>query len=187
MTNSELKDKINELYSDQWKRLPGIYRFDGRKTIIWFALIALCVILSGVCWYMLIELGSFGTFEVDPESADPHAVFVGPENLELNMAVMFMSFIFLATGGILLLIFFKARKLEKKIYSEASRHAAHISEKEREKEFREQLELRNIEQEEIEEIHRNMKAEFCPKCGLLMIPGNNTCPSCGTVAGDKET
>jgi len=187
MTNSELKDKINEIYSDHWKRLPPIYRFDGRKTIIWFALVALCLILSGICWFMVKEMGGFGSFAVDPASEDPHAVFVGPENLELNIAVMFLSFVFLITGGILVLIFFKARKMEKKLYSDASRHAAHISEKEREKEFREQLELRNIEQEEIEEIHRNMKAEFCPKCGLLLIPGNNTCPSCGTVVEEKET
>ncbi|MBQ1735264.1 MAG: hypothetical protein II038_10340 [Lachnospiraceae bacterium] len=186
MTNSETKDKIIEIYRDNWSRLPAIYRFEKKKTLIWFGLLALTVIMAFVFWYIFICMGGFGAFETAPDSFDTRVVFKTPENLGLNIFLLFVSFVFIIIGGLLVFIFLRARKLEKKLYSEACRHAAHLSEKKREEEFREKLELKKIEDEEIEEMHRNMKPEFCPKCGLLMIPGNNICPSCGANAEGKE-
>ena len=186
MTNNELNDKVLEIYRDYWNRLPWIYRFSGRKTVVWIGLIAGSVIIAAIFWIMFIDTGGFGAYEVDPASMDPHVHFKEADNLSLNLFILFMSFLSMITGAVLFFILMRARKLEKKIYSDASRHAAHISEKEREKEFIERFELKKQADEEIEEMHRNMKAEFCPKCGLLLIPGNNICPSCGADASEKE-
>lgn len=186
MTNNELNDKVLEIYRDYWNRLPGIYRFSGKKTVVWICLMVGSVLSATFFWYLFSAMGAFGGYEVDPASVDPHVHFKTADNLSLNLFILFMSFFSLLVGAVLLFILLRARKLEKKIYADASRHAAHLSEKEREKEFLERFELKKQADEEIEEMHRNMKAEFCPKCGLLLIPGNNICPSCGADASEKE-
>jgi len=168
MKSVENDDVLNGAFQDELKKIPAIFRLN--KVSIGIAIgieVVLLIFLTCACNFMKNR----GAGILDGV---------------VNLAEYFVVLLFTAIPMFVVVLWFIiGYVMEKKAFRKASAFAyshSRWSEATTKKEYAEMLteikaQEREMEREREQEAVRNNR--FCPKCGLLLMPGDEVCGFCG--------